>query len=313
MMQYVITFPGQGSQVVGMGRDFYENIKECKLIFEEASDAIKTNIAKLCFEGPLDTLTLTENLQPALFTTEVAILTAVRIHKNPEIKAVAGHSLGEYTALYASGVIDLTTGVKLTRSRGEFMQKAVPAGIGTMAAILGLDDSLVEKACLKASLESGKIVEPANFNSPGQVVISGDKIACDRFSEILKTDPEFKGGKYMPLTVSAPFHCSLMKPALDAMKPLIQDSKLNDSKINVIQNADANIHLNADKIRINLIEQIVKPVRWTQSMAKLKELGIENMLELGPGKVLTGLQKRIDRSVTASSISSIETMKEVLK
>ncbi len=313
MMQYVITFPGQGSQVVGMGRDFYDNIKECKLVYEETSDVIKVDIAKLCFEGPLETLTLTENLQPALFTTEAAILTAIRVHKNPELKVTAGHSLGEYTALYAAQVIDLSTAVKLTRARGEAMQRAVPSGLGAMAAILGLEDSIIEKACLKASQDSGKVVEPANFNSPGQVVISGHKEACDRFAELLKTDADFKGGKYMPLTVSAPFHCTLMKPALDTMKPLIESAKFNNAKFSIIQNNDAGVHTNSDAIKMNLTNQIVKPVRWTQSMLKLKELGIENMIEAGPGKVLAGLQKRIDKSVQVVSVSTLELMKETLK
>ncbi len=193
------------------------------------------------------------------------------------------------------------------------MQKAVPVGIGAMAAILGLDDSLIQELCNEATEKSRKSVEPANFNSPGQVVISGYSEAVQKVSVILKSDTKFKAGKCIPLTVSAPFHCSLMQPALDAMKPLIEKVQMLAPSVPLIQNADAGVHRDLAVIRKNLINQITKPVLWTQSMMRLTELGASTVLELGPGKVLCGLQKRINREINALSISNMESMKEILK
>ncbi|MBI2606391.1 MAG: ACP S-malonyltransferase [Deltaproteobacteria bacterium] len=285
MSNLALLFPGQGSQQVGMGKDFFENFRESQLVFEEASDAIKVNLKHLCFEGPNDALTLTENLQPALFTVEMAILAALEAHAGVLTKvaagavlACAGHSLGEYSALCAAGALSIVDGARLTRLRGGAMQRAVPAGLGAMAAILGLNAEAVEALCAAARTESGETVEPANFNAPGQVVISGSKDGVDKACALLKTEPAFKGGKSIPLQVSAPFHCALMKPAQDEMAPMIRSTVFAQPYI---------------------------------SMSKLRGLGVEKIVEIGPGKVLTGLMKRIDKDLPAANISSVATMREV--
>ena len=304
-MKIALVFPGQGSQVVGMGKDFFENFKESKLVFEEASDAIHVDLKKLCFEGPLEELTLTQNLQPALFTTETAMFRAIQVHTDLNVACVAGHSLGEYSALAATGSLSVTDGAKLTRTRGEAMQKAVPVGTGSMAAILGMNAEQITEICGEAQRASQEIAEPANFNANGQVVISGSVKGVEAACALAKE----KGAKVIPLQVSAPFHCSLMKPAQDVMKPLLQATAFRNPLWPVIANVTAELTHDASAFASLLTEQIVKSVMWEQSMTKLRGLGVEKLVEIGPGKVLAGLLKRIDKEISAFNISSVEQLK----
>lgn len=308
MKNIALLFPGQGSQVIGMGKDFYENFNESKLVFEEASDTIKLDIKKICFEGPLESLTLTENLQPALFTTEMAIFKAFQVHIDPNPNLAAGHSLGEYSAIAASGALSIKDGVLLTRARGKAMQEAVPSGVGAMAALLGLSIEQVELLCTESKNQTNEVVEPANFNSNGQIVISGSKKGID-FAMSLLSDEKYKGGKAIPLLVSAPFHCSLMKPAQEIMKPLLEKTKFNKPNFKILTNINAEIIQTESDFPKCLIEQITGSVKWLQSMEKLKNLEIEKCFEIGPGKVLTGLMKRINREMPVESISTVELLK----
>jgi [acyl-carrier-protein] S-malonyltransferase len=309
-----LLFPGQGSQVVGMGKDFYENFRESKLVFEEASDTIHLDLRKLCFEGPADELTATPNLQPALFTVEAAMFAALKAHAGVGVRVCAGHSLGEYSALHAIGSLRLSDGVRLTRLRGTAMQDAVPAGKGTMAAILGLDASRVTALCKKArELLHDETVEPANFNAPGQVVIAGTVDGVAKAIALLREDAEFSGGKSIPLQVSAPFHCSLMKPAREKMEKPLAETAFARPEHPLIANVSASA-IDAEVTFAGLLtDQITQPVRWEESMRALPTLGVKSALELGPGRVLAGLLKRIDRSIPVTNISSVETLKEAIK
>lgn len=313
-MPVALLFPGQGSQVVGMAKDFYAEFKEAKLVFEEASDAIHVNLKKLCFDGPLDELTLTENLQPALFTTEAAMMAAVNANFEVKPLLTAGHSLGEYAALYAAGALSVANGARLCRRRGAAMQQAVPVGKGTMAAVLGMEPAKVEALCRKAreTLKS-EVVEPANFNAPGQVVIAGTIDGVGKAIELLKTDTDFAGGKAIPLQVSAPFHCSLMTPAMKEMAPLLAETKFERPKCLVIPNVTA-MPTDSELIFGGLLtDQIVRPVQWEQSMKQLRTLGATDVIEIGPGKVLAGLHKRIDREMPVKNVSTVAQMTEVFK
>lgn len=306
-------FPGQGSQVVGMGQDFYRDFRESRLVYEEASDTIGVNMKKLCFDGPLDTLTLTENLQPSLFVTEAAIIAAMYANFDVKPQIAAGHSLGEYAALYAAQALSVADGARLCRTRGQAMQKAVPVGQGTMAAVLGLPAKQVEALCKKANLmEPGEVVEPANFNAPGQVVIAGSIKGVARASELLKNDTDFSGGKSIALQVSAPFHCSLMEPAKKEMAPLLAQTHFARPICLVIPNVTAQPTESELSFGSLLTDQIVRAVRWEESMLKLKSLGVTKCIEIGPGKVLAGLMKRIDRDVLVQNISTVEQLKGVL-
>lgn len=308
-----LLFPGQGSQVVGMGKDFFTEFKESRLVFEEASDATGCNLKKLSFDGPHSDLTLTENLQPALFTTEVAMMAAINARIEIKPLMTAGHSLGEYAALFAAGALSVADGAKLTRRRGAAMQKAVPVGKGTMAALLGLDSITAAALCRKACDEAaGEVVEPANFNAPGQVVIAGTIDGVAKAVELLKTDAEFSGGKSIPLQVSAPFHCSLMAPARDEMAPLLAATRFSRPHCLVIPNVTA-MPTDSELIFGGLLtDQIVRPVQWEQSMKQLRGAGVTEVIEIGPGKVLSGLHKRIDREMVVRNISSVAQFMDVL-
>ncbi|MBI3544474.1 MAG: ACP S-malonyltransferase [Deltaproteobacteria bacterium] len=311
MTKLALVFPGQGSQFVGMGKDFHDNFRESKLVYEEASDTIRVDLRKLCFDGPLDELTLTPNLQPALFVTEAAMLAALRAHAELDVVVAAGHSLGEYTALHAAGSLTVADGARLTRLRGTEMAKAVPPGRGTMAAVLGLEAAQVEALCAKArSVAKNELVEPANFNAPGQVVIAGTVDGVAQAAALLKDDPEFKGGRSIPLQVSAPFHCSLMEPARKAMAPVLAAAVFGEPRFKVIPNVSAQPELNQHTFAGLLTDQITRSVRWEQSMRQLRALGVETLVEVGPGRVLVGLHKRIDRELPTKSVGTIEQLKE---
>lgn len=299
-------FPGQGSQHEGMGKSLFENFSYVRDLFEEASEAIKLNIKKLCFDGPATDLTLTENTQPCLLVTSYAAFVAAEREWEFKPSLVMGHSLGEYSALVAAKSLRFAEAVRWVRARGQAMQSAVPAGVGGMAAVMGLDDSQVIDLCKKAisaakekNSSDPAVVEPANFNSPGQVVIAGSKNALDEAAALSKTDA-FKGAKIIPLQVSAPFHSSLMKPARENMAELFL--KLSPAArpaplaAPYIPNCTARFTTEASLILELLEEQIDHPVLWTQSVETALGRGEKKGIEFGPGKVLQSLVKRIAKS-----------------
>ena len=292
-------FPGQGSQHVEMGLELYNEFDIARETFEEASDVLGFDISELCFEDKSDELKLTINSQPSILTVSIAALRV--LSRETEIKAdyVAGHSLGEYTALVASGAFEFRDAITVVRKRGEFMQNAVPVNVGSMSAVLGLDDKSIDEICLRVS-KNDSIVSAANYNAPGQIVISGNKEAVEAACELAKS----KGAKkVIPLEVSAPFHCSLMQPAAERLSRVLEDIKVSTLKIPVVSNIDAQINLDSTKVKGNLVEQVTSPVRWHESIKFLYEIGVRRFLEIGPGKVLSGL---IRRSVQDPIVSNLE-------
>ena len=303
MAKRAFTFPGQGSQAVGMGKDLAETYAEARAVFDEVNPALGEDLAKVMFEGPDDTLRLTENAQPALMAVSMAVvrvLEARGVSVDRHAAYVAGHSLGEYSALCAAGVFSIADTAKLLRTRGQAMQQAVPVGQGAMAAILGLDLETVLRAANDA--EQGEICGVANDNAPGQVVISGHAGAVNRAIELLKA----AGAKRaLPLPVSAPFHCALMRPAADAMEYALSTVTMNAPAVPVIVNVTARPTSDLDEIRKHLVEQVTGMVRWTESMQwATGEGGVQELYELGAGKVLTGLAKRIAPDAQASAVNT---------
>jgi [acyl-carrier-protein] S-malonyltransferase len=306
--KWLAVFPGQGAQHVGMAKSLHEQFKVVRETFEEASEAVKKDLRKLCFDGPESDLVLTENTQPCLLTASVASFRVAQTELGFKPALVAGHSLGEYSALVAAGALPLSTAAAWVRERGAAMQKAVPAGQGTMAAVLNLEDSKIEALCAqatenaKAKRSSGEhsdltveaIVQPANFNSPGQIVIAGSTDAVAEAISLIKAGGDFAGARAMPLSVSAPFHCALMKPARDRMAELFQaNSKVGALACEYIPNRTARVTREAGVVLELLVEQVDHPVLWRQSMTSALSLGFKQGVEFGPGKVLQGLMKRI--------------------
>jgi [acyl-carrier-protein] S-malonyltransferase len=288
-----------------MGRELAENFPVARQAFEEADSALGFAISKLCFEGPAEELQLTANTQPAILTVSVA---AVRILQEKGIRAnfVAGHSLGEYSALVAAGALSLTDAVRLVRKRGQYMQEAVPVGQGAMAAILGLDGAVLEEVCREAA--QGDVVSPANLNSPGQVVIAGSSAAVARAVELAKS----RGAKRaIMLNVSAPFHCALMKPAQDRLGVDLDGAQVEDPRIPLVNNVGARIVTAAPEVREGLKQQVTSPVRWDESVRKLRAEGVELFVEVGPGKVLSGLVRQIDRAAECLRVEDSATLSEV--
>ena len=298
-------FPGQGSQYVGMGKEFFENFREARDVFQEADDVLHLPISSLCFQGPEESLKLTENTQPAVLTTSIAALRVLQAEKGVVPHLAAGHSLGEYSALVVSGALAFADAVQIVRLRGRFMQEAVPVGEGAMAAILGMERGQVEKLCEEAA--QGEVLTPANFNCPGQIVIAGHVKAIERAMERVKQE----GKKAIPLPVSAPFHSPLMKPAGERLEKVLEGIRIQDLKIPVVTNVEADINQSKERVKELLVTQVWSPVRWEESMQKITSDGIEQTLEIGPGKVLSGLMKRINPKVETKNIEDIQTLKKI--
>ena len=303
-MSWAYVFPGQGSQAVGMGKDLAQDFTEAREIFGEVDEALKQNLSRLMFEGPGDELTLTENAQPALMAVSLAVIKVLekqaKITIRNTARYVAGHSLGEYSALAAAGSLSLSDAARLLKTRGLAMQKAVPVGEGAMAALLGLDADQAVKVASEAS-SNGEICTVANDNGPGQAVVSGHKAAVERATVIAK---EQGAKRAMLLPVSAPFHCPLMKPAAEVMARALSEVAVKAPIVPVIANVTASTVIDPDEIRRLLVEQVTGMVRWRESVLLMKEAGVTTLIEVGAGKVLTGLAKRIDGEMTAISLQN---------
>lgn len=296
-MNTALLFPGQGSQRVGMGRDLAIAHEVARRTYEEADDVLGFSLSKLCFEGPEDALTLTKHTQPAILTTSIAVFRALR-EKGLSFDVVAGHSLGEWSALVAAGALELRDAVRLTHLRGTFMQQAVPVGQGAMAALMGLDLAATKALCERAS-QPGEPVEPANLNGGGQIVISGHTAAVDR--AIAEAKPA--GAKLAKkLAVSAPFHCSLMKPAAARLAEAMRDLVVASPSVPVIANVTAEPTTDPARIKELLVQQVTAPVRWEESIQTMAKLGVKRAFELGSGAVLKGLVKRIADSIEVTTI-----------
>jgi [acyl-carrier-protein] S-malonyltransferase len=303
MGKIAFIFPGQGSQTVGMGKDIAQSDANIAAVFQSADERLGFSLSSLIFEGPQETLTLTYNAQPALLTTSIALLEKV---KEAGITAdyVAGHSLGEYTALVAAGAISFTDAVYAVRKRGEFMEEAVPAGEGTMAAVLGMDAAALE-AVTKEVSEQGDPVQLANLNCPGQIVISGSKAGVEKAGQLAK---ERGAKRVIPLEVSGPFHSSLMKPAASKLQDVLNTIAIRDAEIPVITNVTAQPVVKKEEILRLLIEQLYSPVRWEQSVETMIGLGVDTFIEIGPGKVLSGLVKKINRNVSVYAVNDLASL-----
>lgn len=306
MSKVAFLFPGQGSQYPGMGRELAQNFSCARAVFDEADEALGFAISKICFEGPAEALQLTANTQPAILTVSVAAAKVLR-EKGISADYVAGHSLGEYSALVAAGGLGLPEAVQLVHKRGRYMQEAVPLGQGAMAAILGLDGVALDEICREAA--QGQVVSPANLNSPGQVVIAGSSSAVARAVEIAKA----RGAKRaIMLNVSAPFHCALMKPAQDRLSVDLDATLMADPQMPLVSNVSAEPVNSASLIRQGLKRQVTSPVRWEESMRRLRADGVEFFVEVGPGKVLSGLMRQIDRAAECLRVDDSSTLNEVV-
>ena len=294
-------FPGQGSQHAGMGRDLAENFPLARRVFEEANDALGIDLAALCFNGPEEDLKLTANTQPAILTTSVAALRVLENETGIVPHFAAGHSLGEYSALVCAGALDFADAVRIVRQRGTFMQEAVPVGTGAMAAILGLDTATLDRVCQAAA--QGQVVSPANFNSAGQVVIAGHAEAVDRAIELAK---ENGAKRALPLPVSAPFHCSLMVKAGERLAEVLAGIKVGDMTVPVVTNVEATPNQDSSRVCQLLVDQVSAPVRWDETISCMVKLGVERYIEIGPGKVLAGLVKRIARDSIVQNVQNVD-------
>ena len=306
MMNYAFLFPGQGSQQVGMGKDFFDAHPLAREIFEEANDALGIDLASLCFQGPEEELNLTYNTQPAILT--VSYIACKLLEKEGVTPAVAaGHSLGEYSALSAAGAMNFREAVTVVRKRGEYMQEAVPVGEGAMAAVMGMEAEQVEEVCRQAS--SLGVVAPANYNSPEQIVISGQKRAVEHAVE----QSQLNGArKAVMLSVSAPFHSSLMKPVEEKLGADLQKIDFSAPAFPVVANVNAEAVTQGDQIHPALVGQVSSPVLWEQSMKKILEMGMDAFLEVGPGKVLSGLLRSIGDGTKAHNVEDCKTLEKAL-
>jgi [acyl-carrier-protein] S-malonyltransferase len=283
-----------------MGKDLAENFPVARQVFEEANDALGVDLASLCFNGPEEDLKLTANTQPAILTTSIAALRVLETETGIAPNYAAGHSLGEYSALVCAGALNFADAVRIVRQRGTFMQEAVPVGTGAMAAILGLDQETLERVCQDAA--RGQVVSPANFNSAGQVVIAGNTEAVDRAMILAK---ENGAKRALPLPVSAPFHCSLMIPAGERLADVLADIKVGDMTVPVITNVEATPNQDASRVCQLLVDQVSAPVLWEDTIACMINLDVERYIEIGPGKVLAGLVKRMAKDSTIQNVQNV--------
>lgn len=303
MGKVAFIFPGQGSQKVGMGFDLANEYDVCKKIFEKADERLEFSLSEIIFSGPAETLKKTENTQPALLTTSIAIYSLIKEH-GITADYVAGHSLGEYSALVAAQAMSFEDAVYTVRKRGLFMEEAVPYGQGAMAAVLGMDREALDEVT-KEVAKNGDLVQLANLNCPGQIAISGTKAGVEKASALAK---EKGARRVIPLEVSGPFHSELMKPAAEKLKAVLDEVAISNAQIPVIANVSADIMQEADDIKQKLIEQIYSPVLWEDSVRKMLELGVDTFVEIGPGSVLTGLVRKVDRSVKTYNASDKESV-----
>ena len=306
-MKYSIVFPGQGSQSLGMLSDLNSNFSVVSKVFQEASDSISVDLWKILNEDQ-EALNLTENTQPIMLAAGYATFKVLSEETSLSPVSMAGHSLGDYTALVASSSMNFFDAIRLVRKRGELMQAAVPSGTGSMAAILGLEDSVIIEICQKAS--NNGVVEAVNFNSPGQVVIAGEKNTVAHACELMK---EAGAKRALILPVSVPSHCSLMKEAAAKFKTFIESVEFKAPNRKVIHNVDADYAGDIIDIKAKLVEQLHMPVLWTDSVNKMRESGVKKLIEVGPGKGLTGLTKRIDKSLSASAIIDVNSLKSTIE
>jgi [acyl-carrier-protein] S-malonyltransferase len=302
-------FPGQGAQYVGMGRDFIEKYPAAKELFERADEVLGFSLTELCLNGPEEELKLTYHTQPALLVTSIAAVTVFRQHTDVEPVALAGHSLGEYSALVAAGALRFEDAVKLVHLRGRLMDEAVPAGTGTMAAVLGMEEDDLKSVCNEAS-DADDVVEVANLNCPGQIVISGTVKAVERASHLAK---EAGAKRVIPLVVSGPFHSSLMKPAADRLETLLSNIQVSDANYPVVANVDAKPYQNGAIFPRLLKEQLYSPVRWADDVRTMLELGVEGFIEFGPGTVLSGLIKKVERRIPTFHVEDEASLHETIQ
>lgn len=298
MTQFAFVFPGQGSQTVGMLAELAAEQPIIEATYAQASEALGYDLWQLVQQGPAEELNKTWQTQPALLAASVALFRLWQQQGGAQPALLAGHSLGEYSALVCAGVIDFADAIRLVELRGKLMQEAVPEGTGAMQAIIGLDDAAIRQACEESA--QGQVVSPVNFNSPGQVVIAGNKEAVERAGAACKA----AGAKRaLPLPVSVPSHCALMKPAAEKLAVALREITFSEPKISVVNNVDVKCETNAEAIREALVRQLYSPVRWTESVQYIAAQGVSQLVEVGPGKVLTGLTKRIVDTLTASAIN----------
>lgn len=307
MNKLAFVFPGQGAQAVGMGKDLFDQYDVAKRLFAEADEALGYSIKDMCFEGPADDLKLTANTQPAILTVSVIVNEVLKEHGvQPDV--AGGHSLGEYSALVAAGVLSFQDAVALVHKRGQYMQEAVPVGQGGMAAIIGLDDEAIAAACEKATKETGE-VQPVNFNCPGQTVIAGTTHGVEKAVEELKAAGAKKA---VVLPVSAPFHSTLMKPAAEKLAAELDKVAIHDAAFPVVSNFTGELETKAEEIKANLVAQADHPVRWIACVKTMQAFGADTFVEAGPGKTLCGFNRRIDRSLKSLNVENLESLQKTL-
>lgn len=296
-MSIACIFPGQGSQYPGMGKDLAESFKVSRQVFEEVDEALAFPLSRLCFEGPSEELQLTENTQPAILAVSIAAFRALEDSGFPATAFVAGHSLGEYSALVAADALSLSDAARTVRARGRYMQEAVPVGVGAMAAVLGGELKDIEQVC--KDVAGNEVCSPANINAPNQVVIAGHATAVDRAIEAMK---EIGAKRVVKLNVSAPFHCELMRPAQDRLAGDLQNLTFLEPKMPLVTNVDAALCKDPAELRNSLVRQVSSPVRWLESVRLLIDQGVQTFVEVGPGKVLAGLMRNISRDVSCFNV-----------
>ena len=308
-MKVAYLFPGQGSQSAGMGKDLYDRYPEAKRVFEEADLALGYSLSQLCFEGPEDKLKMTEVTQPAILTVSIAAYRVLRTQGAPEPAFVAGHSLGEYSAHVAAGTLSFSDAVRTVRNRGKYMQEAVPAGVGAMAAVLGMQLDALQEVCREAAGDEATSVAPANINSPAQIVISGTAAAVQRAADLAKA----KGAKRaIMLPVSAPFHCALMQPAQDRLAADLEKLSFANPKFPVVKNIDAAAATSGSDARSALVRQVTGAVQWVKTVENLVAEGVTHFVEVGPGKVLCGLTGQIHKGALCSNVEDQASLEKTL-